>query len=148
MRVKIKKRNLIAIGVFSFFLVGCSPKKDAEVTSDVTTEMGSDHMENEENNLYHAVVEERPEDEEKDRLFVSNLTPVVKESENASYDEVILLLGEDVSVTQEETGEKVDVEELKEGTAIVVELIANPPMTMSIPPQIPGNAIISITVTK
>lgn len=148
MKVKVKKSIFIATIFLGLFLAGCAPIKDAEVASDVTTEMGSDHMENEGNNLYHAVVEERPEGEEKDRLFVSNLTPVVKESEKASYDEVVLLVGEDVSVIKEETGEKIGVEELKEGTAIIVELIANPPMTMSIPPQIPGNAIISITVTK
>ena len=148
MRVKIKKRTLIVTGVFGFFLAGCTPIKDAEVATDVTTETGSEQMENEETILYHAVVEERPEGEESDRLFVSNLTPVNKELDYPSYDEVILLIGENSSITREETGEKMTIEEIKEGTTITVELIENPPMTMSIPPQIPGNAIISITVSK
>lgn len=75
-------------------------------------------------------------------LFVSNLIPE-DTTKAASFDEVILLT-EEVTLIGQETGDPIDISDIKEGDTISVTLIEHAPTTMSIPPQIPGMAIVKI----
>lgn len=75
-------------------------------------------------------------------LFVSNLIPE-DTTKAASFDEVILLT-EEVTLIGQETGDPIDISDIKEGDTISVTLIEHAPTTMSIPPQIPGTAIVKI----
>lgn len=96
---------------------------------------------------YHAVVIDREEDAPVDRLLVSNVKPINPESSFPSYDEVVLLM-EGVEVVFEDPDEEVDFIDLAPGTLIEMEWIHPTPMTMSLPPQVPGRAIRKITILK
>lgn len=75
-------------------------------------------------------------------LFVSNLKPE-DTTKAASFDEVILLT-EEVTLIGQETGDPIDISDIKEGDTVSVTLIEHAPTTMSIPPQIPGMGIVKI----
>lgn len=79
--------------------------------------------------LYSGTVEEINEES----IFMINLEPV-DNTDVPGFDEVILLTEPPAEL---ERGDKLDV-----------ILIENAPTTMSIPPQIPGNAIVEVTIVE
>lgn len=142
MNKKVQKKNLFVVGLLIMLVgvAGCTTSSKEQDTSDKENEQMTETV------LYQAVVKEKEEDSP-NRIYVSNLIPLEKESEYSSYDEVILLT-EGVLVEDQETGESIDPDALMPGTPLLVELITPTPMTMSLPPQIPGNAIKKISIQE
>lgn len=124
------------------FLSGCSTKNSQADNNSLTSEVI--HMESESSEttiLYFGTVIDNGITNE-NGLFVSNLIPE-DTTKAASFDEVILLT-EEVTLIGQETGDPIDISDIKEGDTISVTLIEHAPTTMSIPPQIPGTAIVKI----
>lgn len=124
------------------FLSGCSTKNSQADNNSLTSEVI--HMESESSEttiLYFGTVIDNGITNE-NGLFVSNLIPE-DTTKAASFDEVILLT-EEVTLIGQETGDPIDISDIKEGDTISVTLIEHAPTTMSIPPQIPGMAIVKI----
>ena len=121
----MKKRILIPLLGF-LFLTACAN------TSDTPEVESSEVTVNQEEVLYQGTVAEVLEN----GLLVSELNPIDRE-DAAGFSEVILLM-EDMAAYSD-----LQVDELVE-----VTLMENAPTTMSIPPQIPGNAIIKVEAVK
>ena len=120
------KKKLMFSLIGLLFLTACGNTSD-------TSEMESSEVNvNQEEVLYQGMVAEVLEN----GLLVSELNPIDRE-DAAGFSEVILLM-EDTSAYSD-----LQVDDLVE-----VTLIENAPTTMSIPPQIPGNAIIKIEAVK
>src|SRR5699024_9223936 len=139
-RVSLKK-IILSLLIVSF-LSGCSTKNSQADNNSLTSEVI--HMESESSEttiLYFGTVIDNGITNE-NGLFVSNLIPE-DTTKAASFDEVILLT-EEVTLIGQETGDPIDISDIKEGDTISVTLIEHAPTTMSIPPQIPGMAIVKI----
>lgn len=124
------------------FLSGCSTKNSQADNNSLTSEVI--HMESESSEttiVYFGTVIDNGITNE-NGLFVSNLIPE-DTTKAASFDEVILLT-EEVTLIGQETGDPIDISDIKEGDTISVTLIEHAPTTMSIPPQIPGMGIVKI----
>ena len=123
--LSMKKKIMFSL-IGLLFLTACGNTSD-------TSEMESSAVNmNQKEVLYQGMVAEVLEN----GLLVSELNPVDRE-DAAGFSEVILLM-EDTSAYSD-----LQVDDLVE-----VTLIENAPTTMSIPPQIPGNAIIKIEAVK
>lgn len=152
----MKLKNMILISLTgAAFLTGCgqgNTESGNEESSSLITETSSEASESSSTDkeeatiLYKGNVSENIEMDEQ-RLYVSDLQPV-EQKDVPGFDEVILLLNEDIPVTDKETGEPVKPGEIQEGEEVEVVLQENAPTTMSIPPQIPGNAIKKIEVIR
>lgn len=68
-----------------------------------------------------------------DSILMSELTPVA-DTDAPAFTEVILLT--------------TPPDDLKKGDTLEVTLIENAPTTRSLPPQIPGNSIVEVRVSK
>ncbi|HJF17208.1 MAG TPA: hypothetical protein K8V19_06145 [Globicatella sulfidifaciens] len=135
------KKIILSLLIVSF-LSGCSTKNSQADNNSLTSEVI--HMESESSEttiLYFGTVIDNGITNE-NGLFVSNLIPE-DTTKAASFDEVILLT-EEVTLIGQETGDPIDISDIKEGDTISVTLIEHAPTTMSIPPQIPGMAIVKI----
>ena len=135
------KKIILSLLIVSF-LSGCSTKNSQADNNSLTSEVI--HMESESSEttiLYFGTVIDNGITDE-NGLFVSNLIPE-DTTKAASFDEVILLT-EEVTLIGQETGDPIDISDIKVGDTISVTLIEHAPTTMSIPPQIPGMAIVKI----
>ena len=135
------KKIILSLLIVSF-LSGCSTKNSQADNNSLTSEVI--HMESESSEttiLYFGTVIDNGITNE-NGLFVSNLIPE-DTTKAAGFDEVILLT-EEVTLIGQETGDPIDISDIKEGDTISVTLIEHAPTTMSIPPQIPGMAIVKI----
>lgn len=81
-----------------------------------------------------------------ERVSLTDFVPV--EGEGQAYDEVILLLNADIPLLDKRTGNPLSLEELSPGDEVEVTLVEHAPMTMSLPPQLPGNGIIQVEIVK
>lgn len=138
-----KTIGLSIIFILALFFVGCkSDKKDgasglSHSHSDSTPTEGVE---------YNGIVKEDGIASEQ-QLMLKNLEPVETAGEAAPFDEVILLT-EGVPILNAETHEKATIEDIKAGTSVTVLLVPEPITTRSLPPQIPGNSILKILVSK
>jgi hypothetical protein len=93
--------------------------------------------------IYKGVVKVGVEPKE-NSLYLSSLEAIGK---SLTYGEVILLM-EGVVVEDQETGKAIEVEALKSGDEIEVELEKDAPITRSIPAQIAGSGIVKLARVK
>ena len=144
----------VLIILSGFLLVGCSsnglsePKKDSASFSS-TSESVSEYVPEKEKEtvLYHGVVKET-ESKESKRLFIENFVPNASAADLPTYDEVILLVSEDTPLIDKQTEKPVAIEEIKENAQVDVTLQENFPVTMSLPPQIPGMSIVKVEIEQ
>lgn len=142
------------IALAGFLLAGCSsnglsePQKDSASFSS-TSESISEHVPEEEADtvLYHGVVKET-ETKENMRLYMKNFVPHASAADLPTYDEVILLVSEDTPLIDKQTEKPLTLEEIKENAQVDVTLQENFPVTMSLPPQIPGMSIIKVEIEQ
>lgn len=83
--------------------------------------------------------------ENSDWLLIENLTPITEEDIPA-FDEVVLLMNDDIPLTDQTTGKSITVPDLSIGDIVHVTLLEHTPTTMSLPPQIPGMGIVNVVV--
>ncbi|ALV22694.1 hypothetical protein [Carnobacterium antarcticum] len=138
-----KNLRLTVVLTIILFLSGCRLVKKDSTSDSAHSFSGSSPTESVE---YNGTVKEDGITNEQ-QLTVSNLKPVEANERSLSFDEVILLTKE-VPLLNAETHEKVNVEDIKAGTSVTVFLIPEPITTRSLPPQIPGNSILKILVSK
>ncbi|WP_313468069.1 hypothetical protein [Carnobacterium sp.] len=148
-------KNLpILIVLAGFFLVGCSsnslsepPKDSASFSS--TSESVSEYVSEKEKDtvLYHGVVKET-EAKENQRIFIKNFVPDASVADLPTYDEVILSVSEDTPLIDKQTEKSLTLEEIKGNAQVDVFLLGNFPVTMSIPPQIPGMSVVKVEVEQ
>ena len=85
--------------------------------------------------------------ENSDWLLIENLNPVT-EKDVPVFDEVVLLMNEDIPLTDHKTGEAIALTNLAIGDVVHVTLVEHTPTTMSLPPQIPGMGIVKVAVEQ
>ena len=85
--------------------------------------------------------------ENSDWLLIENLNPVT-EKDVPVFDEVVLLMNEDIPLTDHKTGEAIALTDLEVGDVVHVTLVEHTPTTMSLPPQIPGMGIVKVAVEQ
>lgn len=134
---QLKKILLFLLGVF--FLSACSVSNSQEDTQSNT----DTSVEEEATVLYTATIKEVDEG----RILVQDMNPVETE-DIPGFDEVVLLMNEDIPLTNKTTGEDIQIEDLKEGDNLEVVLIENAPTTMSLPPQLPGMSIVQVELVE
>ena len=144
----------ILIVLAGFLLVGCSsnglskPKKDSTSFSSTSESVSESVPEKEADTvLYHGVVKET-ETKENKRLYMKNFVPNASAADLPTYDEVILLVSEDTPLIDKQTEKPLTLEEIKENAQVDVTLEENFPVTLSIPPQIPGMSIIKVEIEQ
>ncbi|MDE1549086.1 hypothetical protein [Jeotgalibaca caeni] len=79
-------------------------------------------------------------------IYLSSLIPV--EADVASFDEVVLLMNEEIELVDHNTGDELEITELSAGDTIQVTLTEHVPTTMSLPPQIAGMGIIKVELME
>lgn len=128
-----------------FFLTGCLPNNSSSSNDQASSQLESSQEELSDSTIsYTGTVGEGNESNDK-RLLILNLQPETS-SDAASFDEVVLLM-EGVTLIESDSGDALELSEINEGDLVKVVLKENAPTTMSLPPQIPGNAIISVERT-
>ena len=136
------KKIFLSLLIVSF-LSACNTKNSQANNSSLTSEVID--IENNESTettiLYSGTVIDSGITNE-NGLFISKLEPE-DATKSASYDEVILLM-EGVTLVEQESGDSIDISDIKEGDMVSVTLIEHAPTTMSIPPQIPGMGIVKV----
>lgn len=147
----MKKYILAAmLSIFGLAIVGCgqTSNNEAESSSEATSSSKKEEKKEEEKEQvkYKGIVKEDGLKEEQ-QIVLSSLKQT-KESDNPVYFDEVILLVEGVPILDEKTSKKRLVEDIKAGTTITVFLVPEPIMTMSIPPQIPGNSIVEILINE
>lgn len=98
--------------------------------------------------LFCATTTASEEYNEKNALFLKDFTMKKSTEDGQTYDEVILLLSDDTPVMTKKKGKPLKLKHIKNNTKVEVTLKKDFPMTMSIPPQVPGNSIIQVVVNQ
>lgn len=143
----MKKYILAAmLSIFGLTIVGCGQTSNNEAESSSEATSSSKKEEEQEQVKYKGIVKEDGLKEEQ-QIVLSSLKQT-KESDNLVYFDEVILLVEGVPILDEKTSKKRLVEDIKAGTTITVFLVPEPIMTMSIPPQIPGNSIVEILINE
>lgn len=143
----MKKYILAAmLSIFGLAIVGCGQTSNNEAESSSEATSSSKKEEEQEQVKYKGIVKEDGLKEEQ-QIVLSSLKQT-KESDNPVYFDEVILLVEGVPILDEKTSKKRLVEDIKAGTTITVFLVPEPIMTMSIPPQIPGNSIVEILINE
>lgn len=136
----MKKQILLGL-IGTALLAGCSMGNTKASTNEGNqAEIGSEVAEG--TILYTGTVKENS-----DWLLIENLTPVTEEDVPA-FDEVVLLMNEDIPLTDHKTGEAIALTNLAIGDVVHVTLVEHTPTTMSLPPQIPGMGIVKVAVEQ
>lgn len=140
----MKKLLLSLLLIFS--LTGCLPNSSSSSNSQANSQLESSQDElSEATIVYTGTVVEGNESNDRG-LLISNLQPETS-SNVASFDEVFLLM-EGVTLIESDTGDALELSDINEGDLVSVILKEHTPTTKSIPPQIPGNSIISVERTS
>ena len=152
---------ILFILFFSLLAVGCSvsstnephpnPNNSSSTSSISNRPAASNSNEEKKENeliLFCATTTASEEFNEKNDLFLKEFTTKESTEEDQTYDEVILLLSDDTPVLTKKTGKPLNLKNIKTNTKVEVTLKKDFPMTMSIPPQIPGNSIIQVVVDQ
>ena len=145
----MKKYILAAmLSILGLAIVGCgqTSTNEAESSSEATSSSKKEEKKEQEKVKYKGIVKEDGLKEEQ-QIVLSSLKQM-KESDNPVYFDEVILLVEGVPILDEKTSKKLLVEDIKAGTTITVFLVPEPIMTMSIPPQIPGNSIVEILINE
>lgn len=79
-------------------------------------------------------------------IYLSSLIPV-DAPDVASFDEVVLLMNEEIELVHHD-GEELEMTQLAAGDTIQVTLTEHVPTTMSLPPQIAGMGIIKVELME
>ncbi|MGM0124136.1 hypothetical protein IGI37_001510 [Enterococcus sp. AZ194] len=157
----MKKSSLCALLTISLglVLVGCSnetkkPQASTETSQSISSstkessekEMSSTEDKSQTRSEFTATLSEDAKENEKDknqlRLILNEVTAKV-DPENiiGSFSNGGVIL----NVATDQLGEKTSLASLKKGTEVTFVLNKTPIMTMSLPPQIPGNSIETVT---
>ncbi len=143
----MKKYILAAmLSIFGLAIFGCGQTSNNEAESSSEATSSSKKEEEQEQVKYKGIVKEDGLKEEQ-QIVLSSLKQT-KESDNPVYFDEVILLVEGVPILDEKTSKKRLVEDIKAGTTITVFLVPEPIMTLSIPPQIPGNSIVEILINE
>ena len=143
---------------FSLLTTGCSASSDNESNTDglssksfvssKTIASSSKEKKNTNSVIFHAITTVSEESNEENNLFLREFTPKKTTEGGQAYDEVVLLLSDAIPIVTKKTGKPLALKKIKKNTDVEVTLEKDFPMTMSIPPQIPGNSIIKIFVDQ
>lgn len=134
------KKILVLVAMSFFGLYACGAQADAK--SDGAND--SKLMDNSEGVVFTGIFKEG--DFSSDEHIM--LTDFETEEDSPIKGEVVLLVSEDTRMVFKETGEEASVSDLEVGDKVEVLLIKDAPMTMSLPPQIPGRAILEVRVPE
>lgn len=146
-----RKGTILVLGVVCFSLVGCTPKETTNKTKERQTEVSQEMTDQ----------SDRKSDQKNDKATI--LTGVLKEDASVEGDSVRLVLvtvegvkdpenlaagfgdeGVVLNASQNQLLDQLTPAKLLKGTQVEVALEEHAVTTRSLPPQIPGNSIISI----
>lgn len=146
---------------FSLLAVGCSASSTNEShpnsnnlssTSSLSNRPAASNSNEEKKEdeliLFCATTTASEEFNETNDLFLKGFTTRESTEEGQPYDEVILLLSDATPVLTKKMGKLLKLKNIKTNTKVEVTLKKDFPMTMSIPPQIPGNSIVQVVVDQ
>ncbi|SFH65670.1 hypothetical protein [Pisciglobus halotolerans] len=136
-------KPLMILLLAPILLFGCSANSADDRTPNSSET--SESQKEEKTVLYHAEVKEQG-DQENNRIVLKDFEPVDPSTDAAAQDEVILLMNEEIPLVDKETNTPLTIEDVKKGAKAEVTLIENAPMTMSIPPQLPGMSIVKVVI--
>lgn len=144
------KEMVTVAAIGTLLLAGCSQVSGSSVQEpyqeNAVAEGAGESMSQQEGTvLYKGTVKEVDLSIE-ERVSLTEFVPT--EGDGQQYDEVILLLNADIPLLDKRTGEPLSLEGLAPGDEVEATLVEHAPMTMSLPPQLPGNGIIQVEVIK
>lgn len=124
----------------TLFLVACQNKTEdvSEATEEsiVETQTASE-------TVWHAVVkEDATKSQETVMVMIEQIDPI-QDSE-----EIFKMVGEQgvqLNISEDQLKDGLTVDELKKGESVSVTLSETPIMTNSLPPQIPGNSVVTVS---
>lgn len=145
MKVKYLVGTMVLIGVVGM-LAACGREADSGSSASSSSESSESSQSFDKNQAASEVligkVKEATADEQ--RLVLASLIPEDKDSKTVPFDEVVLLT-EGVEIV-DSSDKEVTLDQINAGDTIEVTLIENSPIASSLPPQIPGMAIVKIVV--
>lgn len=133
---------LLSIGV----LTACSTANQTKTSeSTPASNTASSSVQEAKTAIFTATVKEVTELDTQEKA-IQVLLENPENVENA--EDVLLSFNDGVALNLDPTTLTVEQDELVPGVKVQVTLSENAPMTMSIPPQVPGNAIVSVEIVK
>lgn len=122
------------------FLTACTSPTGSTTEASTVDSANNSNVEEEKKVTYTGTIKTIADE----MIYMDSLIPD-EGADVISFEEVVLLMNEDIPLT-DVSGQAVHLSDLTEGQTLEVVLAENAPMTKSLPPQLAGIGIISVTV--
>lgn len=122
------------------FLTACTSPTGSTTEASTVDSANNSNVEEEKKVTYTGTIKTIADE----MIYMDSLIPD-EGADVISFEEVVLLMNEDIPLT-DASGQAISLSDLTEGQTLEVVLAENAPMTKSLPPQLPGMAIVSVTV--